>query len=186
MLNLTTTTTNFIKAEKLNYLSNIKDARVNEYKYELDKHNQKLEYISINAEQKTPDKLASKMLKACITKRQGMHPKIFCRRWFKLEVLKENGQPRYQEKQIIAMESEYGYREKCINLIARLLKIKPNTVQRWGKGVEFDKIAPDKRIQYEMYLGYIDTIRVMTTSFAELDEALLIRVACNLSVKEFL
>lgn len=133
---------------------------------------------SIKTKDHTSDELVLKILKACINKKRGIHPRIFCRRWFGLEQIK-NGQARYREEQIIAMESEYGYREKCINLLARLLKIKPNTIQRWGKGVEFNRICPDKLIQYEIYLGYIDTIRVMTTSFAELDRELLINFAHN-------
>ena len=129
------------------------------------------------------DELTSKILRLCISKKQGMHPRRFCRRWFGLEKIKKNGQPRFREEQIRAMESEHGYREKCINLIARLLKIKPNTIHRWGKGVEFDKISSDKLIQYEIYLGYIDTIRVMTTSFAELDPELMMQFARKLSVR---
>ena len=131
----------------------------------------------------TCDDLVLKILKACTSKKKGIHPRIFCRRWFGLETTKENGQARYQEEQILAMESEYGYREQCINLLAKLLKIKPNTIQRWGKGVEFNQIAPEKLIQYETYLSYIDTIRVMTVSCAELDRELLISFACSLSVE---
>ena len=142
---------------------------------------------SYNAEAKasscTVEELIPKILKACIIKKQGIHPRKFCRRWFGLEKTKYNGQPQYREEQILAMESEHGYREKCINLLARLLKIKSNTIHRWGKGVKFDKIAPEKLIQYETYLGYIDTIRVMTTSFAEIDQEFLIRFSHNLSVK---
>ena len=146
----------------------------------------KFRNFSINPQNKASDKLISKMLKACLTRRQGMHPKRFCRRWFGLEATRENGRPRYEEEEILAIEAEYGYREKCINLIARLLQIKPNTVHRWGKGVEFDKIARDKLVKYELYLGYIDTIRVMITSCAKLDEALLIKLARSLAIDELI
>ena len=148
-------------------------------------HRQSLNPQNIAIEQNSnmTDELTSKILRLCISKKQGMHPRKFCRRWFGLEKIKKNGQPRFREEQIIAMESEHGYREKCINLIARLLKIKPNTIHRWGKGVEFDKISPDKLTQYEIYLGYIDTIRVMTSSFAESEPELLLRFARNLSAR---
>ena len=115
---------------------------------------------------------------------QGIHPRLFCRRWFGLEATNENGRPRFTEGQIEAMESEYGYREKCINLIARLLKIKPNTIHRWGKGLSFDKIPQEKLRQYEIYLGYIDAIRVMTASLTELDEASLLRLLRQLETRE--
>lgn len=128
--------------------------------------------------------LISKILENSTSYQQGIHPRIFCRRWFGLEDTKENGRPRFTEEQILAMESEYGYREKCINLISQLLKIKPNTVHRWGKGVSFNKIPNDKRQKYEIYLGYIDAIRVITTSLDKLDEASLSRVLQQLEKKQ--
>ncbi|MEM8779782.1 MAG: hypothetical protein AAGF26_13085, partial [Cyanobacteria bacterium P01_G01_bin.49] len=90
-----------------------------------------------------------------------LHPRKFCRRWFHLESLREDGRFRYQEEQILEIESEWCYREQCINLLAKILKLKPNTIQRWGKGVEFDKIPLNKQNQYEMYLGYVDAIRTL-------------------------
>ncbi len=119
---------------------------------------------------------SSQILKICVTHGKGLHPRKFCRRWFGLENLNEYGRPRYTKEQILAMESEHGYREKCINLIARILKIKPNTIHRWGKGVEFDKIPLDKRLQYEMYLSYVDSLRVLTMNLAELNENLAVRL----------
>lgn len=121
-------------------------------------------------------RVVDKILKTCVNHGKGIHPKIFCRRWFGLEDLDVNGRPRYTEELILAMESEHGYREKCINLIARVLKIKPNTVHRWGKGVEFDKIPSDKREQYEMYLGYVDSLRLITRSLDGLNEDFLLRL----------
>ena len=113
-----------------------------------------------------------------------IHPRIFCRRWFDLDSVNENGRPRFTQQQILAMESEHGYREQCINLLARLLKIKPNTIHRWGKGVAFDRIPDDKLRQYEIYLGYIDAIRVITTSLTELDEVSLIRLLRQLETRQ--
>ncbi|MGB5634330.1 MAG: hypothetical protein WBM44_10900 [Waterburya sp.] len=128
--------------------------------------------------------LTSKIFQTSVSYKQGIHPRMFCRRWFGLSATNENGRPRFTEGQILAMESEHGYREKCINLIARLLKIKPNTIHRWGKGVAFDKIPTDKRQKYEIYLGYIDAIRVITTSLAELDEASLLRLLRQLEARK--
>jgi len=121
-------------------------------------------------------RVVERILTRCVNHGKGIHPRIFCRRWFGLEDLDVNGRPRYTEELILAMESEHGYREKCINLIARVLKIKPNTVHRWGKGVEFNKIPLDKREQYEMYLGYVDSLRLISRSLAGLNEDFLLRL----------
>lgn len=120
----------------------------------------------------TPTRQGNQLVQAFVNRDRSLHPRIFCRRWFGLEELKENGQPRYAENLIQAIESEHGYREKCINVLAKILKIKPNTIQRWGKGVEFDNIPKDKRRQYETFLGYVDTLRVLTTNLAIHDEKL--------------
>lgn len=116
------------------------------------------------------------ILTTFIASEQSLHPRIFCRRWFGLEDIKENGKPRYTEEQILLLESEHGYREKCIKLIAKILKIKPNTIQRWGKGVEFNKIPPDKKQQYETYLGYIDLLRLLSMGLTRQNKTLLIDI----------
>ena len=118
----------------------------------------------------------AKIINQSINHTEGIHPRIFCRRWFGLSAINENGKPRFTEGQILAMESEHGYRKKCIHLIAKILKIKPNTIQRWGKGVDFDKIPDDKRQKYEIYLRYVDALRVIITSLGELNEALLLKM----------
>lgn len=128
--------------------------------------------------------LTSKILKTSVSNKQSIHPRIFCRRWFGLSAINENGRPRFTKRQILAMEAEHGYREQCINLIAKLLKIKPNTVHRWGKGVTFDKIPADKKQKYELYLSYIDAIRIITSSLAELDEALLFKLLQQLEIRQ--
>ena len=128
--------------------------------------------------------LTTKIFTTSTSCKQGIHPRLFCRRWFGLDLLKENGRPRFTEEQIEAMESEHGYREKCINLLARLLKIKPNTIHRWGKGVSFDKIPANKLQRYKVYLGYIDAIRVITTSLTELDESSLLKLLQQLEAKK--
>ena len=136
-----------------------------------------------NRENQSVD-LTAKILKTSVSYKQSMHPRTFCRRWFGLEAIEEDGRPRFTEEQILAMESEYGYREQCINLIAKILKIKANTIHRWGKGVAFDKIPADKREKYETYLGYVDAIRIITTSLRELDEALLLKVLRRLEMRQ--
>ena len=140
-------------------------------------------YSSIQNRNNRLDNLIVKILNQSVSHTEGIHPRIFCRRWFGLSVTHENGRPRFTEEQILAMESEHGYREKCINLIAKLLKIKPNTIHRWGKGVDFDKIPADKRQKYEIYLGYLDAIRVITMSLEELDEASLLKLLQKLEIR---
>ena len=133
---------------------------------------------------KRSNTLITKILNQSINFKQGIHPRLFCRRWFGLTAINENGRPRFTEEQILAMESEHGYREQCIDLMAKLLKIKPNTIHRWGKGLSFDKIPSDKLRQYEIYLGYIDAIRVITTSLTELDEASLLSLLRQLETRQ--
>jgi hypothetical protein len=141
---------------------------------------QNTEYFSTSTNKQQLITGVDQILKTYVYQKKGMNPRIFCRRWFGLEDMDNNGRFRYTENLILAMESEHGYREKCINLIARLLRIKSNTIHRWGKGVEFDKIPPDKREQYETYLGYVDTIRVMTLSIAGINEDLLPKILHHL------
>ena len=128
--------------------------------------------------------LTSKIFQTSTSFKQGIHPRLFCRRWFGLLATNENGRPRFTQEQIEAMESEHGYREKCINLLAKLLKIKPNTIHRWGKGVAFDKIPADKLQRYKIYLGYIDAIGVISKSLAELDEASLLKLLRQLEARK--
>lgn len=129
--------------------------------------------------------LDSQIIRKYIYQNKGMHPRIFCRRWFGLESLEQDGRMRFTESQILAMESEHGYREQCIHLIAKILKIKPNTIQRWGKGVEFNKMPSDKCHQYELYLGYIDVLRVLTVNIAQYDEGLLLKILNNYNSSNF-
>ena len=86
----------------------------------------------------------------CLEKQRAIAPRMFCRRWFGLEKLDRNGKRLFTEEQILAIEAEYGYRQKWIKLIAEVLPVKPNTVQRWGSGVNFEYFPKKK---YEVYLG---------------------------------
>lgn len=138
-------------------------------------------FLAKNRKDKTT-KSISKIIKSCIFDRKSLHPREFCRRWFGLVKVNEYGKPYYTEDYVIAMESEHGYREKCINLIAKILRIKPNTIHRWGKGVEFDKIPPDKRLQYEIYLGYVDSLRIFSINLAKLDEDLALQFLYELGI----
>ncbi len=147
-------------------------------------HSQRASYSDLKNRKNQLVNLTGKILKTSISDKQGIHPKRFCRRWYCLEAMNEYGIPRFTEEQILAMESEHGYREQCINLLARILKIKPNTIHRWGKGVAFDKIPADRRQKYETYLGYVDAIRIITTSLKELDEDSLLRLLRRLEMKQ--
>ncbi|HEY9881812.1 MAG TPA: hypothetical protein V6D29_25400 [Leptolyngbyaceae cyanobacterium] len=73
---------------------------------------------------------------------QQMKAREFCQRWFK--ATEED-------------ESKRGYRERCVILLARVLKVRENTIQRWGKGLEFENMPE----QYEVTLAYADIIREM-------------------------
>jgi len=74
-----------------------------------------------------------------------MKAREFCQRWFKST--EEDEQAR-------------GYREKCVNLLAKVLRVKENTIQRWGSGLDFEKMPE----QYEVTLAYADIIRGMIES----------------------
>lgn len=73
---------------------------------------------------------------------QQMKAREFCRRWFKST--DEDEQTR-------------GYRERCVVLLSKVLRVRENTIQRWGKGLEFEKMPE----QYEVTLAYADIIREM-------------------------
>lgn len=66
---------------------------------------------------------------------QSMKPREFCRQWFNAS--SED-------------EKEWGYRQKCIKLLADVIGLEQHTVDRWGKGVDFPKMPP----QYENTLSY--------------------------------
>lgn len=76
--------------------------------------------------------------------RLSMDARTFCRRWFK-------STPEQEE--------ERGYREKSINLLSQVLKLKPNTIQRWGKGMDLE--TPEA---YQAALAYADILREMIES----------------------
>ncbi|MDX2215489.1 MAG: hypothetical protein SFY66_19655 [Oculatellaceae cyanobacterium bins.114] len=69
-----------------------------------------------------------------------MKPRDFCRNWFNVT---EEG------------EQAWGYRKKCVNLLAEVIGVKVDTVERWGSGIDF----PDMPPQYENTLGYALTIK---------------------------
>lgn len=71
-----------------------------------------------------------------------MKAREFCQRWFK--ATEEDEQIR-------------GYREKCVVLLAQVLRVRENTIQRWGKGIDFENMPE----QYEVTLAYADIIREM-------------------------
>lgn len=130
------------------------------------------------------DNLTDLILKMSIDRQKGIHPRKFCRRWFGYEDIDRFGKPRFTEKQILAIESDRGYRQKSINLLAEILKIKRNTIDRWGKGVEFDKIPANEQQKYQVYLGYVDVIRVITTNLTGLDKHSLLKLLQQLEMRQ--
>jgi hypothetical protein len=115
----------------------------------------------------------NKILRLCMKKQFHTNPRAFCRQWFGLERTHQNGHLCYTKEQILEIECEYGYRERCIRLMSKILKIKSNTIQRWGKGVSFDKIPPEQREKYEACLGYFNLIRLILICIYELDQEIL-------------
>lgn len=71
-----------------------------------------------------------------------MKAREFCQRWY---------------KSTADEELTRGYREKCVTLLARVLRLRENTIQRWGSGLDFEKMPE----QYEVTLAYADIIREM-------------------------
>lgn len=74
-----------------------------------------------------------------------MKAREFCQRWFRSTEDEERAR---------------GYRERCVALLARVLKVKENTIQRWGSGIDFENMPE----QYEVTLAYADIIREMIES----------------------
>ena len=70
--------------------------------------------------------------------RKRMDAWEFCVRWFEAD--------EYEQK-------ERGFRAKCVKLLAQIIGLEVNTVERWGSN--FDKM-PD---QYRSTLSYADTLR---------------------------
>ena len=73
---------------------------------------------------------------------QQMKAREFCQRWFKATA---------------EDEQERGYREKCVVLLSKVLRARENTIQRWGSGLDFERMPE----QYEVTLAYADIIREM-------------------------
>ena len=146
---------------------------------------QQIPYSNRHQCHKTLDDINTKIHEICLKKRRAIAPRLFCRRWFGLEKLARNGKRLLTEEQILAIEAEYGYREKCINLIAEALLIKPDTVQRWGSGVEFNNVPKKNRKKYEVCLGYIDSLRAIVNSLPQTDEKLLRRIVRELNLEHY-
>lgn len=92
-----------------------------EHSAELQQDVQNTEYLTTKVRKHQSVSGVDRLLKTCVYHGKGIHPRKFCRRWFGIEDLDKYGRPCYTESQILAMESDHGYREKCINLIARVL-----------------------------------------------------------------
>ena len=83
-----------------------------------------------------------------------MEPKDFCREWFSVSESDEN---------------VWGYRTKCVKLLAEIIGVKTDTVDRWGDGVDFAKMPS----QYKKTLKYAMTIcRVIRAVNSESEDIL--------------
>ncbi|NJO39729.1 MAG: hypothetical protein HC769_28865 [Cyanobacteria bacterium CRU_2_1] len=71
-----------------------------------------------------------------------MKPRQFCRLWFNATE---------------ADESTRGYRKQCVKLLARVIGLEEDTVDRWGSGIDFLGMPS----QYENTLSYAMTIKRM-------------------------
>ena len=71
-----------------------------------------------------------------------MRAQEFCRAWFGASA---------------EDEVKRGYRSQCVQLLAQVIGLEENTIERWGSGVEFSGMPP----QYENTLGYALTIKRM-------------------------
>ncbi len=73
---------------------------------------------------------------------RSMKPREFCRAWF-------HATPTAEETR--------GYRRQCVKLLAEVIGLEEDTVDRWGSGLDF----PGMPSQYENTLGYALTIKQM-------------------------
>ncbi len=83
-----------------------------------------------------------------------MKPREFCREWFSAS----------EED-----EKAWGYRKKCVQLLADIIGLEVDTVERWGSGVEFAKMPP----QYERTLAYAVSIKRMVEAAGSGDRKIL-------------
>lgn len=65
----------------------------------------------------------------------GMKARDFCREWFGVDP---------------EQERVWGYRRRCVELLSRVIGLEQDTIERWGSGVDFDKMPS----QYENTLAY--------------------------------
>lgn len=71
---------------------------------------------------------------------KNMRPRDFCREWF--GVTEDD-------------ETQWGYRGRCVKLLAEITGLKVDTVERWGSGIDFPNMPP----QYGNTLAYAITIK---------------------------
>ncbi|MGD1910907.1 MAG: hypothetical protein ACFB2X_08645 [Rivularia sp. (in: cyanobacteria)] len=124
-----------------------------------------------------------KIRQLCINHPEGMSPQRFCRRYFGYEAKNEFGQPRFTEMEIQEIEKQRGYRQQAINLLSEILKVKTNTIQRWGHSLNFENIPEDKQASYQAYLYYVDSIRIITASLQNLNRESLLKIIRELQAR---
>lgn len=69
-----------------------------------------------------------------------MLPRDFCREWFNASEEDEHA---------------WGYRTKCIELLAEVVGLQKSAIERWGAGPDFSNMPT----QYQQTLGYAMTIK---------------------------
>lgn len=111
----------------------------------------------------------------CITEPGGMKARRFIRRYYGLESLDQFGRRKFDEEQILEIESSRGYRQQAINILAEILRLKTDSVNKWGEGCDFAKIPIGKKSHYEATLLYFDTIRILTSILEHLPSEVLVR-----------
>ncbi len=124
--------------------------------------------------------LSSKIRKICFATSGGMHPRKFVRRYKGLENFNQFGHYKFSEMQIREIENDRGYRQQAINLLSEVLRLKTDTLNKWGQGSEFAKIPITKQAHYEASLLYFDTIRVLTANLEYLPSEILLKILQDL------
>ncbi|HBL14537.1 MAG TPA: hypothetical protein DD379_24745 [Cyanobacteria bacterium UBA11162] len=85
---------------------------------------------------------------------QFLDARSFCRLWHGLDKL--------DEQALQKQERVRGYRAKCVRLLAFALNLQLDTVERWGEGVEFERMP----IKHQATLALRWQIKTLSSSLA--------------------
>lgn len=114
----------------------------------------------------TNNELIHEIFRLCL--HRSMSPRVFYIRFL--------GFAGKSEAELSAIESERGHKQRVIQLLSRILRIKPETVQKWGTQFLFDRIPKEKKGAYQRHLGNVDSIRVLVSNLHFLDRRVLINI----------